>query len=147
MGAAYSHAPSVNDFEQGSTGKQSSASSSISLRVREWPAISSLCWHLLAFRRDVHLSSSLINNNSVCGPQDSPCILMTAVVGAKRTEKRGRKGMEWSGRRWSRVEWSGVRGECKMGSVSCILWLRAQDAPSNQQRPLSWPQQISTVDG
>lgn len=46
--------------------------------VRELPAISSLSWHLLAFRRDVHLSSSLINNYSVCGPPDRPCILMTA---------------------------------------------------------------------
>lgn len=47
-------------------------------REREWPAISGLRWHLLAFRRDVQLSSSLINNYSVCGPPDRPCILMTA---------------------------------------------------------------------
>lgn len=94
----------MNDFEQGSPGKRSSASPSISESERARPASSSLCWHLLAFRRDVHLSSSFINNYSVCGPQDIPCILMSAMVGAKR----GRKGMEWSGRRWCGVEWSGV---------------------------------------
>lgn len=32
--------------------------------ARDWLAISSLRWHLLAFKRDVHLSSSLINNYS-----------------------------------------------------------------------------------
>lgn len=96
--------------------------------VRELPAISSLSWHLLAFRRDVHLSSSLINNYSVCGPPDRPCILMTAWAEA------GREGWrEWSERRWSGVEWSGVKGECKMGSVSCIFWLKAQDAAPEQQ--------------
>lgn len=41
----------------------------------------------------------------------------------------------WGGseRRWSGVEWSGVKGECKMGSVSCIFWLKAQDAAVEQQ--------------
>lgn len=96
--------------------------------VRELPAISSLSWHLLAFRRDVHLSSSLINNYSVCGPPDRPCILMTAWAEAGREGRR-----EWSERRWSGVEWSGVKGECKMGSVSCIFWLKAQDAALEQQ--------------
>ncbi len=81
------------------------------------------------------MSSSLINNYSVCGPPDRPCILMTARVGAKRRgKKEGSRGMEWSGRRRSGVEWSGVKGECKMGSVSCIFWLKAQDAASNHQR-------------
>lgn len=97
MGPAYSHAPPANDFEQGSAGKRSLASS----QMREQPTIYSLRWHLLAFRRDVHLSSSLINNYSVCGPPDSSCILITARVGAKRREKR--KQGEWSG-----VEGGGV---------------------------------------
>lgn len=48
--------------------------------------------------------------------------------------------MEWSG-----VEWSGVKGECKMGSVSCIFWLKAQDAASNQQSVLSRPQTSGLV--
>lgn len=42
-------------------------------------------------------------------------------------------GVGWSERRWSGVEWSGVKGECKMGSVSCIFWLKAQDAAVEQQ--------------
>lgn len=82
--------------------------SGISQRIREWPAISSLHWHLLAFRRDVHLSSSLINNYSVCGPPDRACMLMTARVGAKRREKEREQGngVEWEEVEWSRVEWS-----------------------------------------
>lgn len=54
-------------------------------------------------------------------------------------KKRGSWGVEWSGRRWSRVEWSGVKGECKMGSVSCIFWLKAQDAAPEQQIQVSKP--------
>ena len=109
MGPAHSRAPPANDFEQCvKSGARASSGVSESERERERPAISSLRWHLLAFRRDVHLSSSLINNYSVCGPPDSSCILMTAGVGAKRRGKEGAGGMEWSGRRWSGVEWSGV---------------------------------------
>lgn len=70
-------------------------------RVREGPAISSLGWHLLAFRRDVHLSSSLINNYSVCGPPYRPCILMTARAEPKRREKERELG---NGVEWEEVE-------------------------------------------
>lgn len=45
-------------------------------------------------------------------------------------EHSGMSGVEWSG-----VEWSGVKGECKMGSVSCIFWLKAQDAAPKQTDP------------
>lgn len=124
----------VNDFEQRSTGK---VKLSLVLFLWEWEnnqPSSVLSWHLLAFRRDVHLSSSLINNYSVCGPPDRPCILMAARVEAKRREKRGSRGTEWNGRRWS-----GVKGECKMGSVSCIFWLKAQDAAPKQQIQASRP--------
>lgn len=127
MAPAYPHAPPVNYFELRSVGKLGwPHPASVSERL----AISSLCWHLLAFRRDVDLSSSLINNYSLCGPPDRPCILMTARVGAKRREREG--AGEWSGVAWSGVEWSGVRGECKMGSISCIFHLKAQHAASNR---------------
>lgn len=108
-GPAYSHASPVNDFEQRSAGKSGARPRPPSPRVRERPAISGLSWHLLAFRRDVHLSSSLINNYSVCGPPDRPCILMTAGVEAKRRGKKKREqgsGVEWEEVEWSRVEWS-----------------------------------------
>lgn len=55
------------------------------------------------------MSSSLINNYSVCGPPDRPCILMTAGVEAKRRGKKEREqgsGVEWEEVEWSRVEWS-----------------------------------------
>ena len=135
-GPAFSHASPVNVFEQTSAGGEKKAKLGLVRlpldgerererereRARESPAISSLCWHLLAFRRDVHLSSSLINNYAVCGPPGRPCILMTARAEAKRREKERRsRRMEWSGRRWSGVEWNGVKGKCKMGSVSCIF--------------------------
>ncbi len=97
MGPVYSHAPPVNDFEQRSAGKRGSASSGISESERAQPAIPSLRWHLLAFRRDVHLSSSLINNYSVCGPPDRPCILMAVRVGAKRRKRKREGAGEWCG--------------------------------------------------
>lgn len=54
------------------------------------------------------MSSSLINNYSMCGPPDRPRILMTATVGAK--EKGGGReqgnGAEWEEVEWSSVEWS-----------------------------------------
>lgn len=58
-------------------------------------SISALIWHLLAFRGDVHLSSSFINNYSVCGPPDRLCILMTAGVEALREGGWGEE-VEWS---------------------------------------------------
>lgn len=57
--------------------------------------------HLLTFRRDVHLSSSLINNYSVCGPQDRPSILTTATAVAKGRVKR----INGNGAEGSSVEW------------------------------------------
>lgn len=57
--------------------------------------------HFLTFRRDVHLSSSLINNYSVCGPQDRPSILTTATAVAKGRVKRVSMGMELRGVAWS----------------------------------------------
>lgn len=58
---------------------------------KQSPALSvtTLSWHLLAFRGDVHLSSSLINNYSVCGLPDRRCILMMAGVEALRDGVEG----------------------------------------------------------
>lgn len=93
-------ASAVNDFEQ-SSASESGAWNLVHLSVpphpppplppagaRELAAVSSLSWQLLAFRRDAHLSSSLINNYCVCGPPDRPCILMTGL-------RRG--GGDWTG--------------------------------------------------
>ena len=51
------------------------------------------------------MSSSLINNCSVCGPPDSPCILITVGVGLGLREGKG-EGAEWEEVKWSSVEWS-----------------------------------------
>lgn len=64
-------------------------------------------------------------------------------LGLREGKKEGagqRSGVGGDGVEWSRVEWSGVRGECEMGSVSCIFWLKAQDGSSNHQRSLSRPE-------
>lgn len=82
MGPVYSHSSLASDFEQRSAGEASPALS-----------VSTLICHLLAFRGDVHLSSSLINNYSVCGPPDRRCILMIAGVEALRD-----RGVEGGGR-------------------------------------------------
>lgn len=58
--------------------------------------------HLLTFRRDVHLSSSLINNYSVCGPRDRPSTLRTATAVAKG---RGKESEHGNGAEGSSVEW------------------------------------------
>lgn len=81
-------------LNRGSVGTQSSAGSSIS--ESENAPISSPRWRLLTFSRDAHLSSSLINNYSVGGPPDRPCILMTARAGAIRGGEREGAG-QWSG--------------------------------------------------
>lgn len=56
----------------------------------------------------------------MCGPADKPCILMTAMLREGRREEEAVK---------SGTELRGLRGgESKMGSVSCVLRLKAQGA-------------------
>lgn len=68
MGPVYSHSSLASDFEQRSAGEAE-------------PGLVHLHSHLPSLGiqgGDVHLSSSLINNDSVCGPPDRRCILMLA---------------------------------------------------------------------
>lgn len=82
MGPVYSHSHSQVTLSRDQQEKRSPALS-----------VSTLICHLLAFRGDVHLSSSLINNYSVCGPPDRRCILMIAGVESLRD-----RGVEGGGR-------------------------------------------------
>lgn len=66
----FPHALPASDFEPGSAGELSLPRVSQPLKESGQQTLPSLCWYLFACRRDVHLSSSLINNYSLCGPKD-----------------------------------------------------------------------------
>lgn len=70
MGPVYSHSSLACDFEQRSAGGAE-------------PGLVRLHSHLasLGIRGGVHLSSSLINNYSMCGPPDRRCILILMLAG------------------------------------------------------------------
>lgn len=74
---------------------------------------------------------------------------MAVRAWAKRREREGAGGLEQEEVEWIGMEWSGVKGECRMGSVSCIFWLKAQGAASNQLKVSvqTSDHQVSIADG